>query len=270
MSGSFLDTTIVVHLSDPKSPHQSRSEKCVSVNLPSETPYYSLKELLAGHVQNLCTAHNAIFASQNHAEAMLSIAQRLAFAGRKKDATLQAIFDVLSSVFQQNPAGPRDQMKIEALEALAIRVNTLWRKAHNVKNVDIVQPLSCFDDCKIDNAPSGELVISTDNFNCNKKHRCAAAEYLFDDKVTLTKMIAALHPDNLNPIASSKVENASRRKALKDLEANGPAKFNKKGCRAIGDAYFAAMCPPSKVVITSNISDHLPLCLALGKTAIEP
>jgi hypothetical protein len=67
-----------------------------------------------------------------------------------------------------------------------------------------------------------------------------------------------------------KRETTRRRSALKDLMQNGPDKFNKNNCRALGDAYFAVMCPPGSHVITTNLVDHAPLCNALGKTAVNP
>lgn len=270
MAGSFLDTTIVVNVSDSESPDREKSEHCIEANQPSETPYYALRELLAGHVQNLCDAHNGIHAAETPAEAMLYLANRFFYSGRKKDSMLQAVFQTLDAVYKQDPAGSRNQMKPEALEYLALRINGLWRKAHKPKHVDLVQTLACFNDGKLEYGPAGELRAPNNSFNCHKDQRCAAAAYLYDRKDDLKKMIDALHPNNLDPLVANKAENKSRRKALKELYTQGPQRFSKGRCRALGDAYFAAMCPPGKVVVTSNIADHLPLCLALMKQAIVP
>lgn len=109
-----------------------------------------------------------------------------------------------------------------------------------------------------------------DSFNCSSKEKCAAAAYIYDDKAALKKMIDALHPDKLDDAAKEKKENSSRRSALKDLLADGPVKFNKRYCRAIGDAYFAEMCPPGFSLLTSNKVDFEPLCNALGKKILTP
>jgi hypothetical protein len=71
-------------------------------------------------------------------------------------------------------------------------------------------------------------------------------------------------------VASKKKENSQRRKALKDLASNGPKKFNKGYCRNLGDAFFAQMCPQNANIVTTNISDFIPLCSALKKQAVKP
>jgi hypothetical protein len=134
----------------------------------------------------------------------------------------------------------------------------------------MVQSLECFNEGKIDYGPAGELRGPADSFNCVSVQRCAAAAYMFDNKSDLKKMIAALHPGGLDPRIANKNETGQRRKALKELESRGPASFDKRRCRALGDAYFAAMCPAASIVVTTNMQDYVPLCAALGKQAQEP
>lgn len=270
MAGSFLDTTIVVHVSDPKNPEKAKSDACILANQPAEAPYYALRELLAGHLRNLCEAHNAIQASDNPAEALISILQKLFRAGRKKDSVAKAISESLSDMFAKRPGESRDLMKQECMEDLALRINRMWRNSHAMKKVDLVQSLSCFNDGKLSYGQAGELRAPGNSFNCLQHKRCAAAAYLYDQKNDLQIMIDALHPNNLDPSIAGKTETNSRRKALKELQSKGPNEFSKAKCRALGDAYFAAMCPPGKVVVSSNLVDHLPLCVALSKTAVEP
>ncbi len=270
MTGSFLDTTVVVHLADNIEPDNAKSKAFIKDNQPATMPFYALRELLAGHVQILCNSHNIIHAAENPAEALLALLKRSPAEGRKREAKIQVLGMSLHAAFGENPSGNRDTLKREMLQSLALRVNGLWRKAHKLNSVSVVQSLGCFNDGKITYGPSGELRGPNDSFNCIKSERCAAAGYLYDDKNTLNNMIAALHPDNLDPSVANKNENQKRRKALKELLSHGPEKFDKGRCRALGDAYFAAMCPPGSVVVTSNINDHMPLCLALGKKAIVP
>ena len=85
----------------------------------------------------------------------------------------------------------------------------------------------------------------------------------------MKRLIEALHPNSLGKMAE-KNENQKRRKALKELMSIGPTKFDKGRCRALGDAYFAAMCPAGSKVVTTNIQDHDILCSALGRTAVKP
>lgn len=269
MTGSFLDTTVVVHIADQQEPGRTKGNAFVKANQPAESPYYALRELLDGHVHYLCDAHNAILAAENIAEALQALLNRSPAEGRKKGAKLQAFATALSGVFVDNPLGNRGDQKREMLEALALRINGLWRRAHKLKNTDLVQHLGCFNDGKITYGAAGELRGPDDSFGCIKSQRCSAAAYLYDNKSDLKKMIDALHPKNLEPAVANKNENQKRRKALKELIVKGPIKFNKSRCRALGDAYFAAMCPATSVVVTSNIEDFMPLCVALSKTAVK-
>lgn len=271
MSGSFLDTTIVITTAE-KSPANlaTAAEQHISANQPAETPYYALRELLAGHIQLLCETYNIMLASTDPGEAFAALLKRSPAEGRKKEARIAALANALGKTYSDNPSGGRDDQKREILQDLSLRINRIWRRAHKLKSVTIVQPLGCFNEGSLTIGPSGEMRGPRNSFNCHTEERCAAAAYLYDDKVLLRKLIAALHPENLGPTAAAKNENKQRRKALKELEDQGPKSFSKLRCRALGDAYFAAMCPPGSNVITSNIQDHLPLCVALGKKAISP
>ena len=91
MTGSFLDTTVVVHIADKVEPGKTKGEVFVNANQPAESPYYALRELLAGHIQNLCDAHNVIRAAENPAEALIALLRRSPLEGRKKEAKLQAL-----------------------------------------------------------------------------------------------------------------------------------------------------------------------------------
>ncbi|MFH1493720.1 MAG: hypothetical protein ABIG70_02865 [Pseudomonadota bacterium] len=270
MSGSFLDTTIVVHLAEAIEPERARADTHISANRPASMPYYALQELLAGRVRVLCETHNILRSAENEGEALLAMTRRSPQEGRKKEARMQALANALKDIFSASPTGPREHVKREALQALALKVSRLWRNSAQLASVQLTQSLSCFNSGKLSYGESGELRGPGDSFNCRKNERCAAAAYIYDDKLTLDKLIAALHPNNLTVEAANKNENKMRRKALKELREKGPSAFPKTRCRALGDAYFAAMCPPGSDVLTSNLVDYLPLCQALGKLAREP
>lgn len=269
MAGSFLDTTVVVDLADRLQPGRDKAEKHIAANGPAQSPYYALRELLAGHVQYICQAHNVLLAAETAPEALLALLKRSPAEGRKREARIQILAEGLRQIFEVNPTGDRQRLKRELLQHLALRVTSLWRRAHHLDAVTLTQSLSCFNDGKIVYGSSGELKGPKDSFNCVKSERCAAAAYLYDRKDEVQKMIAALHPDSLGQ-AAAKNENRQRRKALKELLARGPAAFSKGKCRALGDAYFAAMSPPGYSVLTTNVQDHIPLCVALAKTAVAP
>lgn len=270
MTGSFLDTTIVIHMADGPANEKAKANQFVKSNQPAEMPYYALRELLTGRLRYLCEAHNIVLASKNTGEALVALANRSPFEGRKKLGRINDVAASLNNIYIANPTGSRIDDKREVLQDLSMRAVRMWNKSRKLGSVSNVQSLACFNDGNFTHGSSGELRGPADSFNCIKTERCAAAAYIYDNETALTNMINTLHSNKLPKNIVNKQETASRRKALKDLQTLGPAKFNKRQCRALGDAYFAAMCPTDSVVLTSNLEDHLPLCLALGKDAKEP
>jgi hypothetical protein len=270
MAGSYLDTTIVVDIADERLPGKDKAVAHLAANSPAVVPYYALRELLAGHVQYICLTHNVMKASECASEAFTALMNRCPAEGRQREGKMRILLSAMQKAYNTNPQGGKQDEKREILQHLALRVNGMWRRSHRLHSVSLVQSLNCFNDGKLTYGPSGELKGPHGSFNCATSERCAAAEYLYEQKDAVKKMIAALHPKVLDSKAASKNENQQRRKALKELLTEGPAAFNKGKCRALGDAYFAAMSPPGYSVVTTNIQDYLPLCQALAKIAIVP
>ena len=270
MSGAFLDTTLLVHLAEPSNIDGQKATEFVDANQPAQAPYYALRELLTGRVRLLCEAHNSLLSASNPAEAMLILFRRSPAEGRKKEARLQALASIMNDAFSEKPSGDRKEIKREMLDALALQAAQLWLRAHKLKKVECVQSLACFNDGGLSYGSAGELRGPSDSFNCKESERCSAAAYLFDDQAALAKLVDALRPEKLGSGLGAKQENVQRRRALKELFQKGPSQFNKRLCRALGDAYFAVMCPAGSFVATTNLSDHDPLCNALGKQAKSP
>lgn len=269
MTGCYLDTTVVVTACDPDLPDASKTKIEAEIRSlqPAALAHYALRELLAGYIRPLCEAHNELLAAETPAEALLAFLKRVPQEGRKRETRIKAFAQELNAAFENSPTGDRSHLKREILESLSMRIHRLWRAAQRIKSVDLTQPLGCFPGGNIAVGSSGDLRGPSDTFNCAQKSRCSAAEYLYEDRAALKKLIEALHPERLPPEVATKSENAKRRAALKELESRGPRDFNKAKCRHLGDAYFAAMCPPGAVVLTTNIVDFLPLCNALSKQA---
>ena len=270
MTASFLDTTVIVNVAEDIEPAKSRAVAAIAKYQPAASPYYALRELLAGRVRILCETHNKLRASPNVAEALVALLSVSPAEGRKREARLQVLANSLKTLFAADPRGSRDSLITEAIDDIALQTARLWSRARKLKSVANVQPLACFNEGPLVIGTSGEIRGPGDSFNCSKDERCAAAAYLNDDPVALTNMITALHPANLSKEAKDKRENSQRRKALKELQTNGPVKFNKSLCRAIGDAYFAGMCPASSTLLSTNTNDFEPLCKALKKVLAKP
>jgi hypothetical protein len=235
-----------------------------------EMPSYALLELWAGSIRYFCLAHNKLSAASNPAEALIAFFGIPGVAGRSKTVPTSDSLHAMQVVFARNPDGSRAELKAEMLEYLALQATRLWDKSRKLKDANLTQYLSCFSPEKLELDENGILRGSGDSFNCHKGARCAAAQYLAERPGELDLMIEALHPDNLDSKAAAKRENSSRRRVLKDLRKNGAAAVNRSTCRAIGDAYFAGMCPAGATLVSTNVDDFAPLCAAMKKQLASP
>jgi hypothetical protein len=272
MSGTFLDTTIIVELAKDAAATSVGASAAAHIasNPPAECAYYALRELAAGPLQYLCEAHNKMVAAVDAAEALASLVAMHSATGRRKAAGINAFAMSLARSFATSPDASRNLLKREMAIDLSIEVHRLWNKARSTAGVRLAQPLACFDPARLEIGPGGEIRGPNGSFGCDRSERCAAAGYVFDESAALSKVIAALQPSALGPVAAAKNENRQRRKALEELKKDGPKRFNKRYCRAIGDAYFAVMCAPGMDVLTTNTVDLSPLCSAVGKRAVSP
>src|SRR5947209_291479 len=116
MAGSFLDTTVLVNLVNSEEPTKTNNESFVRQHQPSEAAYYSLRELLAGYIRYLCTAHNEILGAESHAEALLAILNRPPTRGR--DFAAKAIALSLQEAFFSIQSGSAADFKREGLQAM--------------------------------------------------------------------------------------------------------------------------------------------------------
>jgi hypothetical protein len=65
-------------------------------------------------------------------------------------------------------------------------------------------------------------------------------------------------------------EDKNRREALRMLAVHATSRFERKDCRALGDAFFALFAPVDADVLTTNLKDHCPLAESVGKRAMAP
>lgn len=271
--GCFIDTTLVVASAQKDDRWTPISESYAKSNAPGEVPQYAQRELLASVIQILCNTHNRIRDSQNIAQALLAVIQLPAISGRMKEGQLQAIAISLRKALSEH-GNPNEPMSVStsraACQQLALLAERSWRRGRNLPSFMSVQPLGCFTGNDLTLDAAGFLKGPSGRFGCNPKVRCSAALYLHGKIDQVEKLVKFLRPTKEAKKGGEKRETTRRRAALKDLVQNGPDKFNKNNCRALGDAYFAVMCPPGSHVITTNIVDHIPLCEALGKEALNP
>jgi hypothetical protein len=268
---AIVDTTVLVEVAQTKQPTLDRTKNFAASKGPALRVDYAMRELLAGPVRQLCTAHNRVLAAENPAEAVVTILQGAGFAARTRTGEAKAVAEAMSKALKPSGSVTSDGLRREVLQSLAIEANSLWRRAQGASFLEEAQPLACFPRGSLSFDPTTRALRGpNDSLNCLSSERCSAAQYLYQNKADLEALIAALHPSALGAELASKRENQSRRAALKELLAKGPVAFSKRKCRALGDAYFAVMAPPGYAVLTTNMVDYKPLCQALRKQAIQP
>jgi hypothetical protein len=72
------------------------------------------------------------------------------------------------------------------------------------------------------------------------------------------------------PANASRDEDRYRRAVLRQLIHNTKIPLDRESCSKLGDALFAFFCPDDAIVLTTNLQDHKPLALAVGKDAESP
>lgn len=277
--GSYFDSTLLYAVATEDSVWEPRTKKYAAANPIAETPTYAARELLAGPISSLCTAHNKLLDATTVADAFFKVNSLPAVSGRTKSTQLAGLVHALAASLSTAPGPltvaqlnqPLDGLiKTRMQDDLALDIARKWAAILENDVMKVTQPLGCFalTDLGVDQV-SGALRGPNGRFSCDPKSSCSAAHFLHGKQADVQKLIAVLRPPKAKGVPQ-KHESVRRRSALKSLVASGPGKFGKKDCRAIGDAYFAVMCPPGSDVLTTNLSDHIPLCAALGKTAKEP
>ncbi|MCZ8292544.1 MAG: hypothetical protein O9312_03425 [Hylemonella sp.] len=279
--GCYIDTTIVCAVADDLPNLASTSKQHIDANQPGAIPYYALRELVAGPLKTLCAAHSLLARSESIADAFRCVMNLPPIVGRTKQGQLSALIQTLGQCLTLTPtdlaAAPRqpidDPVRRKMTHNLAINIQRQWSLAKRIPNTKTSHQLACFADGDFDFNETGELKGPNGRFQCDPSQPCSAAAHLRGKLGEVQTLVDVLHPSKLTPELADKRENVRRRGALKEvirLQKGERTSFPKKDCRALGDAYFAVMCPPGSHVLTTNFVDHDLLCTALGKTAIKP
>jgi hypothetical protein len=279
--GCYIDTTVVCAIAEPNPLLSQSSQAHIDKNQPAAIPYYALRELVAGPLKTICAAHTRLSKAADITQAFQSVLSLPPVSGRTKQgqmaALVQALGQCLSLTPKQISSNP-DQSLDPAIrrrmtQYLAIAVQRQWASAKKIPRTTNAHQLACFEDGDFDYNEENDLVGPNGRFQCDPKQPCSAALHLRTKTTEVEKLIESLHPKNLSSELANKRENVRRRGALKEIQRSqrsSQSGFPKRDCRALGDAYFAIMCPPGSHVLTTNMVDHEPLCSALGKAAIKP
>lgn len=264
---AYLDTTIVVDYL-LKSVDQNKAVKsCLKPYVKVALSQYAIKELCAGALSYFVWLYNVVVTEPSLVEILLRIQSvrgqpnRLSTALSALAVSTQGISSTIGQWEQQygRTASPQAAQKDEIRLQLKQTIFSAWSRRHEMAT-ETTHQLDCFTEGGIATDAIGQLRIES---RC-RPNDCCLRDRLLRDRLALKALVDAL------PIASGKRETERRRAVLRKIEKHPAGIIGTNDCRALGDAVHAFQCPSDYTLLTTNISDHLPLMAALGKQVVKP
>ena len=268
MNKAYIETTILTDiLLKPGSSKQRRAQAALSRYDLTLLPVFSIKEWKAGPLKHYAYFHNKLVTTKSLADTIDAV-NALVYTPYKKSTSFEAMaaairLDHAETVATPNAATRDSETADRYRLALASLIVRSWRKRRHIAS-QTVDDLSCYIEA--------EPQIGSDNLfdlkpeKCDPYRECSLAESLKMDKERET--LVALR--NAIPEESKRKEDRDRRKVLKQLINTPKLPLDRDSCRALGDAVFAFFCPEDAVVLTTNLRDHQPLAMSIGKSAEGP
>jgi hypothetical protein len=276
LSNVFVDATVLCNAIPL--PHVSPANHALSFSAlkkhsTSEAPFYALKELRGGPLSSIMLFHNLLVTKDTVMEAVHEFQTRYSHTPRKWQAASTAIIDALLRMLPPLRASGElsdAEIKQELENSLCLKITKAWQRRKAVIN-RFSQPLQCFVDGDIGLMDRQLRVLHGGADGCAKEARCGAALLLQGKMKEVAVLVEALRPPKAKKgEAREKTETSTRRKALKELQDKSAARFDKRYCRGIGDAYYCLMAPEGFEILTTNTVDFQPMAMALGKKLTHP
>jgi hypothetical protein len=268
MTRAFLDTTILANALLKIGDDNKQAKASFARYEELLVSGYAVKEFKAGPLRGYVWLHNKVVTSGRWGDAIAAISTIWQQRNLSMTAT-RAVGDFTSSMgaqlaklglVKQGSAPYQDLLAKEARIWLKTKITKAWKdqKRAPFKHVN---PLSCYAlrepiemlDGLIEHSP----LMCTLGYCC--LHQQFTADLATTEKLELACKALAAKP-----------EMNKRRAVLHDIGRKPKSPIDHTACIRLGDAVFALQCPSGAVVLTTNLSDHGPLCAALGKTAEEP
>lgn len=268
MTKAFLDTSVLVNALLKVGSESDRAKASFKKFDELLLSGYALKEFKRGAFGYYIWLHNKVVTTGNWAQAIEAVASVWRQKNRMLTA-MKAVADCQSSIAKvlvrsgKIASSDDECTELEAREAriwLKTKIFRAW-KAQESSDFRRVMPLSCYDV----QSPRESLGGLIDNrpMKCTLGNCCLKSEFLANSEAT-----TFLH-DACDKLAV-KPEMAKRRSVLKDILRKPKSPLSERDCIALGDAVFALQCPSEAVVLTTNIVDHEPLAIAVGKSVVSP
>jgi hypothetical protein len=267
---AFIDTTVLTDALLKQSEQGREARRALKRYDHTSISAYAIKEFKGGPLRNYVWFYNKIVTTERWSDAVDAIRRIGATPKRYLLSTaLQALADFQSSLGRQltvtlaakYPDATKDEMeRDEARIWTKIKIMTAWRNRRNVVD-STVHELSCYHETGPKIKENG--VIDIDPTRCPVED-CSLRLQLTSKPNELAQLFEA------SKKLADKRETIARRNALRHLHRTPKRNLSEAQCRALGDAVFVMQCPPDRVILTTNITDYVPLAAAVGKDVESP
>jgi hypothetical protein len=270
LNKAIVDTTILTDVLLNSGEARTWAKKALDYFDQTFLPVYAIKEFKSGPLKNFVWMHNKLATVGSYEKALEALQAMSRTPKRYTTSTaIQALKEASRSIGKLCPAilakkyGENvslDKILCDELRiALKVVIFRSWKRRRQI-STDIIQPLPCYKEV-IPYEKRG--LIELEPKECTKSGDCAMASLLKTRPDELRLMREAI-------VNSDKPENKRRAKVLRHLYRTPKLQIEDKDCRSLGDAIFVFLANKDTVILTTNISDHVPMANALGKRALSP
>ncbi|MEI6262989.1 MAG: hypothetical protein WCR46_24235 [Deltaproteobacteria bacterium] len=269
MDEAIIDTTVLTDILLNSGEAKDIALKAIKCYRKTFLPVYAIKEFKAGPLGNFVWFHNKFISTGSYEKAIDAL-QRMSRTPKRytTSTALQALKEASGSIAKQTlgdllkkygETATHDKVLYDEFRlTLKSLISVAWKKRRKI-TTEVISPLSCYREV----APYEKRgLIEIKPTSCDPENGCSMSSALRSKPEELRKMREAI-------IDSEKLENIKRAKLLRQLYRTTNV-LQDKECRNLGDAVFVFLAPSDAEILTTNIRDHEPLAMALGKKAISP
>lgn len=270
MSKCFLDTTVVTDALLKDAAIRRTTRRALEKFGEIEVPMYAIKEFKAGPLKNFAWMYNNLLQRQSWTHALNALQRMSRTPRRYTTATaIEALRAAADAIGRKTPADllarygnkPMDWVLAEEFRLhIKARIRRAWGQRQSLGKS--VLPLSCYNEVAPTENDRGMLECRPTK--CDREPTCCLAGRLAEQRTALEKMRDAIAREPKRP------ELTRRSETIRKLIVRPNRGIDDGACRDLGDAVFAFFAPKDATVLTTNLKDHKPLAVALGKTVMTP
>lgn len=260
-SKAYVDTSVLTDILLKKNPIGDAARESLKRYAETILPVYAIKEFKAGPLQYYIYLHNKLLTTNSVAQTLSALTVIMQSQPNRARTASAALADFIGAY------GKISLTDMEAADlyrsATKRAIMSAWRK-RRTSTTRVSDELTCY----LESDP--EISLRTGMFenpatSCKLygSQECCLASNLKGRAKDLSALLEAIK-------GKEKKEDNRRRAVLRKMLNTPKRPMDPNDCRKLGDAFFALFAPSDAVILTTNIKDHEPLALALGKTVATP